>query len=87
MVCHFCVPPRANKILGLDLARTHLTFLCTLLDLPHEGLLLLLEFDSLLIKLADCLVQEPLVLPQPLSGRDALAERPLEDLDLSRLAP
>jgi hypothetical protein len=73
-------PPGANQILGLDFARAHLALLGALTDLGDEGLLLLLEFDPLLVQLPDGLVEETLVLAQTLCRRDALAKSPLQDL-------
>jgi hypothetical protein len=47
-----------------------------LADLGDKRLLLLLKLHTLLIELADRLVEEALVLAQALGRRDALAEGP-----------
>jgi hypothetical protein len=69
-------PPGANQVLCLDLASTHLALLRALADLGDKRLLLLLKLHTLLIELADRLVEEALVLAQALGRRDALAEGP-----------
>lgn len=76
-------PSRANQILGLDFASAHLPLLRTRANLGYERLLLLLEFDPLLIQLPNRLVEESLVLAQTLRRRHALAEGPFQDLESS----
>lgn len=74
------IPSCPYKVLGLDLAGTHLPLLRALSNLCDECFLLLLQLDALLVEFSNCLVEEALVLAQTLGGRHPLAEGPFQDL-------
>ena len=74
------VPSCSHQVLCLNLAGTHVTLLCALLDLGDQGLFLPLKLSSQLIKLTYSLVQHALVLAQALRRRHALSKGPFEDL-------
>lgn len=73
-------PSGPNEILSLDLARSNLAILGTLLDVLHQLLLLVLQLHALSIQLTLGSVQGTLVFAQTLRGRHALAEGPFNDL-------
>lgn len=77
------IPSCPYKVLGLDLASTHLPLLRALANLCDECLFLLLQLDALLVEFSNRLVEEALVLAQTLGGRHPLAEGPFQDLELS----
>lgn len=73
-------PSCSHQILGLNLARTHLPILGALFDLDDQFLLLILQLNSLAIKLSLGLLEGTLVFAQTLCGRHPLAKGPFNNL-------